>query len=102
VVGHPTEWVHSGYREIQELPEQYAIIDLESLTVLCGFGAVADSQQAHRRWVEEALSRPIAETRQSLDGGDRSWEFGQPIIRKKADQMLSQFVDNIKKQLAGN
>ena len=28
-------------------------------------------------------------------------EFGQPIIRKKADQMLSQFVDNIKKQLAG-
>ena len=29
-------------------------------------------------------------------------EFGQPIIRKKADQMLSQFVENIKKQLAGN
>ena len=29
-------------------------------------------------------------------------EFGQPIIRKKADQMLAQFVDNIKKQLAGN
>jgi carbon monoxide dehydrogenase subunit G len=28
-------------------------------------------------------------------------EFGQPIIRKKADQMLSQFVENIKKQLAG-
>jgi uncharacterized protein len=27
-------------------------------------------------------------------------EFGQPIIRKKADQMLSEFVENIKKQLA--
>jgi uncharacterized protein len=27
-------------------------------------------------------------------------EFGQPIIRKKADQMLNQFVENIKKQLA--
>lgn len=26
-------------------------------------------------------------------------EFGQPIIRKKADQMLQQFVENIKKQL---
>jgi uncharacterized protein len=26
-------------------------------------------------------------------------EFGQPIIRKKADQMLQQFVDNIKRQL---
>ncbi|HEY2988285.1 MAG TPA: SRPBCC family protein [Candidatus Binatia bacterium] len=26
-------------------------------------------------------------------------EFGQPIIRKKADQMLQQFVENIKRQL---
>ena len=29
-------------------------------------------------------------------------EFGQPIIRKKADQMLNVFIDNIKKELAGN
>ena len=28
-------------------------------------------------------------------------EFGQPIIRKKADDMLSEFVENIKKQLTG-
>ena len=28
-------------------------------------------------------------------------EFGQPIIRKKADSMLKEFVENIKKQLAG-
>jgi carbon monoxide dehydrogenase subunit G len=27
-------------------------------------------------------------------------EFGQPIIRKKADSMLKEFVENIKKQLA--
>lgn len=27
-------------------------------------------------------------------------EFGQPIIRKKADQMLKQFIENIKKELA--
>lgn len=26
-------------------------------------------------------------------------EFGQPIIRKKADQMLKQFIENIKKEL---
>ena len=26
-------------------------------------------------------------------------EFGQPIIRKKADAMLKEFVENIKKQL---
>ena len=29
-------------------------------------------------------------------------EFGQPIIRKKADQMLQEVVENIKKQLAGH
>jgi len=29
-------------------------------------------------------------------------EFGQPIIRKKADAMLKEFVDNIKKQLTGS
>ena len=28
-------------------------------------------------------------------------EFGQPIIRKKADSMLKEFVENIKKQLVG-
>jgi carbon monoxide dehydrogenase subunit G len=28
-------------------------------------------------------------------------EFGQPLIRKKADSMLKEFVENIKKQLAG-
>jgi carbon monoxide dehydrogenase subunit G len=28
-------------------------------------------------------------------------EFGQPIIRKKADSMLREFVENIKKQLIG-
>ena len=29
-------------------------------------------------------------------------EFGQPIIRKKADQMLREFVENIKQQLSGS
>jgi carbon monoxide dehydrogenase subunit G len=29
-------------------------------------------------------------------------EFGQPIIRKKADVMLQDFVENIKKQLASS
>jgi hypothetical protein len=29
-------------------------------------------------------------------------EFGQPIIRKKANAMLKEFVENIKKQLSGS
>jgi hypothetical protein len=55
VVGHPVEWVHSGYREIQEPPKRYAIIDLERLAGLCGFTNLRDFQRAHRQWVEQGL-----------------------------------------------
>jgi putative transposase len=37
VVSHPGEWAHSGYRDIQEPPERYSVIDLQGLTALCGF-----------------------------------------------------------------
>lgn len=55
VVKHPAEWAHSGYREIQDPPERYAVIDLRGLSALCGFAEVADFQRAHRQWVGEAL-----------------------------------------------
>jgi carbon monoxide dehydrogenase subunit G len=42
----------------------------------------------------------VVETDVSILG--KIGEFGQPIIRKKADQMLQEFVANIKKQLAGS
>ena len=60
VVKHPNDWAHCGYREIQEPPERYGVIDLRGLSALCGFGEVADFQQAHRQWVEEALTREMA------------------------------------------
>ena len=60
VVKHPAEWAHSGYREIQEPPKRYAVIDLRGLSALCGFAEVARFQQAHRQWVEEALTREVA------------------------------------------
>lgn len=60
VVKHPAEWAHSGFREIQDPPERYAVIDLITLSTLCGFGAVPDFQKAHREWVEEALKRDVA------------------------------------------
>jgi putative transposase len=56
-VSQPSEWPHSGYREIQNPPERHGIIDLRQLTALCGFSELADFQRAHRDWVEEALKR---------------------------------------------
>jgi putative transposase len=57
VVSHPSNWPHSSYREVQNPPKRYGIIDLPELSSLCGFNGVTDFQQAHREWVTEALSR---------------------------------------------
>jgi REP element-mobilizing transposase RayT len=54
-VRHPGEWAHGGYREIQNPPRRYALIDLKRLAALCGFAGVTDLQQAHRLWVTAAL-----------------------------------------------
>jgi REP-associated tyrosine transposase len=58
-VTHPSEWPHSGYREIQDPPRRYGIIDLRQLSALCGFSEVADFQRAHRDWVDEAIKREM-------------------------------------------
>jgi putative transposase len=60
VVSHPVDWSHSGYREIQEPPRRYAIIDLQGLTALCGFADLRDFHRAHRQWVEQALANGCA------------------------------------------
>jgi REP element-mobilizing transposase RayT len=60
VVSHPRDWAHSGYREIQEPPKRYAVIDLEGLAALCGFTDLRDFQRAHRQWVEQTLENGCA------------------------------------------
>lgn len=56
-VKHSADWAHGGYREIQNPPERYTLIDLADLSASCGFTNIMDFQQAHRQWVEEALAR---------------------------------------------
>jgi putative transposase len=55
VVKHPSNWVHSGYHEIQKPTKRYAIIDRRTLIALCGFADLGDFQRAQRQWVEQAL-----------------------------------------------
>lgn len=55
VVKHPSQWPHSGYRELQKPPKRYAIVDCRELTVLCGFADLGDFQRAHRQWVEQTV-----------------------------------------------
>jgi putative transposase len=56
----PVNWLNSGYREIQQPPKRYAVIDLYGLLDLCGFSKLANFQQVHRQWIEAALKRKLA------------------------------------------
>ncbi len=66
VVGDPSEWAFSGYREIQEPRRKCALIAYERLRELAGFATYDQFQASHRGWVDESRG----------DGGgrcDRKW-----------------------------
>jgi len=56
VVRHPSEWAFSGYNEIQQPRERYALVDYEGLKGLLNFWEMPDLADAYRGWVEDALS----------------------------------------------
>jgi hypothetical protein len=60
VVNHPGQWKESGFSEIQKPPKRYGIIDLHSLSELCGFADLRDFQRAHRQWAEQGLENGLA------------------------------------------
>jgi REP element-mobilizing transposase RayT len=64
VVEHPGQWLASGYREIQNPPERYAVIDLQQLIESCGFTEAKEFQRAHYQWIEEALAGKLTRAAQ--------------------------------------
>ena len=62
-------------------------------------GAVKGKTSMELKEISPKETELLIETDVSILG--KIGEFGQPIIRKKADTMLREFVENIKKQLAG-
>jgi putative transposase len=55
VVTDPLEWDVCGYRELQNPPQRYRIIDIKALQALFGDMAQDRFRETHRLWVEEAL-----------------------------------------------
>lgn len=55
VVSHPREWEHCGYREIQDPPGRYCIIDLHGLMKLLAISDIHQLHQKQAEWIEEAL-----------------------------------------------
>ncbi len=63
-------------------------------------GAVRGKTSMELKEISPKETELVVETDVSILG--KIGEFGQPIIRRKADQMLKEFVNNIKKQLVGS
>jgi len=61
-------------------------------------GAVNGKTTMSLKEIHASQTELVVETDVSILG--KIGEFGQPIIRKKADSMLKEFVENIKKQLS--
>ncbi len=60
-------------------------------------GAVKGKTTMELKEISPKQTELLVETDVNILG--KIGEFGQPIIRKKADQMLKEFIENIKKQL---
>ena len=70
VVTYPCDWTHSGYREIQNPPKRYGIIDLPELSSLCGFRALRNFRKhTGGGWTTHSAVR---ERREPLGGRKRS------------------------------
>ena len=57
VVKHPEEWPFGGYREIQQPPQRYKLIDQKVLVEKCGgSGGTDEFRQTCKNWVNESLN----------------------------------------------
>lgn len=54
-ISHPEQWETSAYREIQDPPKRYRVIDYSALMNLLGIPDLTALQRTHHRWIEEAL-----------------------------------------------
>jgi hypothetical protein len=56
VVAHPSEWTWSGYNEIQQPQQRYALIDHAKLRELFGFHDHDTFSEHYQQWVHDALA----------------------------------------------
>jgi len=55
VVTHPSDWRFSGYNEIQNPRQRYALINYKRLMQLLNIQTVEELKKSHSGWVEAAL-----------------------------------------------
>jgi REP element-mobilizing transposase RayT len=55
VVNHPSEWLFSGYNEIQNPRQRYALIDYRRLMEMLKIKGINELRESRREWIENAL-----------------------------------------------
>jgi len=85
VVSHPSDWAWSGYNEIQNQKQRYAIINYKRLSELLGVVSVTLLKEKHSMWLEEALK---------TDRHERDRKWSQAIAVGSGG-----YIDHIKKEL---
>jgi putative transposase len=85
VVSHPSEWAQSGYNEIQNQKQRYAIINYKRLSELLGVASASLLKEKHAMWLEEA---------QKADRQERNRKWLQAIAVGSEE-----YIDSIKKEL---
>jgi len=99
VVQHPAAWAHGGYREIQQPPKRYRIIDIPALMELAGFNDIATMQQQHRQWLSEELTR-------NNSVRDKTWTeslaVGSEVFAEKVQTLLGAKATNRKVATIGD
>jgi putative transposase len=86
VVGHPGDWPHGGYWEVQSPPMRYRIIDIPTLMGLCGSKSLAALQELLSEWVVRGLAA-------SQSGREEKWSQGIAVGNDA-------FIESIRSSLA--
>ena len=77
VVSYPEDWCWSGYHEIQNPPQRYAVIDKKALLELFSVNDFEQYQQIQKGWIDNALkakdNQRIPAWTQSLAVGSRDY-----------------------------
>jgi len=91
VVKHPAQWAHGGYREIQNPPFRYGLINLSKLIECCGLGGEDELRTSHREWVEAAIK----------EGGQSRRPEWTESVAVGSEAFVSGVLDKLKRQAPG-
>lgn len=102
VVSHPSEWAWSGYNEIQNQKQRYAIINYKRLSELLGIGSASVLKEKHAILVEETLKadrqRRDRKWSQAIAVGSEGYidkmkkELGMKVVYRKTNRVNKSFV----------